>query len=332
MEVRNKQVARRLRQKISTRVVGDHEESNKGTAKLWQECYDIVADLSSDDTAGVLSPEQIMSCGKRLKDQVCLPLRHLLQEVEEDFDCKAGSLTSGMRSAEEQLLTFFPVMTIKRCKKSGSYQDTVVFDCFEFVLPSSPVLLQLLSHCAKDDNSSDEEEAGSAEVCVMAGAARKPGRIPHHIRFPTLASKALEYLQQHGWSAQERRRTDVASSVGVSLGSWRKHLLDTVPGLRKTGISRTTVHQLMLPPRQSTINAKRYTGVVPARVPGKQNSASSHRHTHVQHCASQVNLCMEFASCFEDELAAFSCDAMNKINIGAMAVSLSPNSQVFHVR
>ena len=160
-----------------------------------------------------------------------------------------------------------------------------------------------------------------ADVAVVAGPGEKPGRKPHYLRFPTMAGKAIEYLQQHGWSAQEWRQTGVASSVGVSLGSLRNHLLDTVRGLRATGISTTTVHQLLLLPRMSSINAKRYQGIVQARVPGKKNFASSHSHSHVQHCASQVNLCMEFASQYNDEIVAFSCDDMNKINIGTMAVS-----------
>ena len=52
---------------------------------------------------------------------------------------------------------------------------------------------------------------------VVQGPPEKPGRKPYHVRFPNMAERALEYSQQHGWSAQERRRSDVATSVGVSL-------------------------------------------------------------------------------------------------------------------
>ena len=136
-----------------------------------------------------------------------------------------------------------------------------------------------------------------------------------------MAKCALEFLQQHGWSAQERRHSSIANSVGVSLESLRNHLLATVPGLKEKGISRTTVHQLLLPPRQKSHNAARYHSIVQARVPGKRNEEASHEHQHVHHCAAQVNLCMEFAAEHYDEIMSFSCDDMNKINIGAMAVS-----------
>ena len=60
--------------------------------------------------------------------------------------------------------------------------------------------------------------------------------------------------------------------MGVTLGQIRDHLMDTISGLREIGISRHTVARLMEPPRQGTIAAKRYLGLVKARVPGKRNA------------------------------------------------------------
>ena len=116
------------------------------------------------------------------------------------------------------------------------------------------------------------------------------------------------------------------------LKDLQKHLLATVPGLREKGISRTTVHQLLLPPRQKSLNAARYSGVIPSRVPGEGNEQAAHNHHHVHHCAAQVSVCMEFAAAFNDELFAFSCDDMNKINIGAMAVSCYHQIRRFFLR
>ena len=147
-----------------------------------------------------------------------------------------------MRSAEEQLLAFFPMMSIKKYKEAGQFRDTIVLDCFEFVIPSSSVLHMLLNRCSDVSSNEPYDKAVTAAFPVVAGAAEKPGRKSHHIRFPSGAQKAIDYLQQHGWSSQERRRTDDACSVGVSLSSLRQHLLDNVPGLKTAGISLTTVH------------------------------------------------------------------------------------------
>ena len=127
--------------------------------------------------------------------------------------------------------------------------------------------------------------------------------------------------QQRGWlvqhvdcSRQEATRTKILQSL-------RNHLLATVPGLKEKEISRTTIHQLLLPPGQKSHNAARYHSIVQARVPGKRNEEAFHELQHVHQCAAQVNLCMEFAAEQYDEIMSFSCDDMNKIDTGAMAVS-----------
>ena len=89
--------------------------------------------------------------------------------------------------------------------------------------------------------------------------------------------------------------------------------------MKRVGISLTNVHQIL--PHKCSIKAKCCQGVVKAHVPGKQNSALALDHEDVQHCASQVNLCLEFAGALHNDVAMFTCDDMNKMNIGAMAVS-----------
>ena len=100
-------------------------------------------------------------------------------------------ITCNLRPAEEQLLAFFPVMIVKKFKAG---RDTILVDCFEFVIPSSRVLHELLSRCMKSSTGVLAEN----EVAVVAGPGEKPGRKPHYLRFPTMAGKAIEYLQQHG--------------------------------------------------------------------------------------------------------------------------------------
>ena len=71
-------------------------------------------------------------------------------------------------------------------------------------------------------------------------------------------------MKLHDTAAQERRRNDVASSLGVTLADLRKHLLSAVPGLQEKGLSHTTVHELLAPPRKKTRSAKRYKQLVQA--------------------------------------------------------------------
>ena len=73
----------------------------------------------------------------------------------------------------------------------------------------------------------------------------------------------------------------------------------------------------------------RYHGAVKAHVPDKEKLATVRDHKPVQHCASQVNLCMEFGKAHKEAVAMFSCDDMNKINVGPMPV---PSDSSFLLR
>ena len=89
-------------------------------------------------------------------------------------------------------------------------------------------------------------------------------------QFPSIVSTAASFVKANGISAHERCRESIGK-VGVSLREIRKHLLSTVPGLKKHGISAGSVARLMQPPRHGTRASLRYKGQVAARVPGKQN-------------------------------------------------------------
>ena len=76
----------------------------------------------------------------------------------------------------------------------------------------------------------------------------------------------------------------------------------------------------MLAPRQKSINAKQYHGVLSVRVPSKKNDEHSH-HKDSHYCHAQVGYMLEFAQQFADSTSTFSCDNKNKVNVGTLAVS-----------
>ena len=240
--------------------------------------------------------------------------------MEEKFVILSVSLVASAPAIEDQLLACFPLLSARQRAATSKHANTILIEAWEFVLPSSGLLQDLFTPPSADGVVTPSPTIVATEW-VATDQGGKRGRKAHHTIYPSVAKCTLEFLQQHGWSAQERRRSSIANSVGVSLESLRNHLLATVPGLKEKGISRTTIHQLLPPPRQKSHNAAPYHSIVQARVPGKRNEEASHEHQHVHHCAAQVNLCMEFAAEQYDEIMSFSCDDMNKINIGAMAVS-----------
>ena len=97
-------------------------------------------------------------------------------------------------------------------------------------------------------------------------------------------------------------------------------MLENILGLKEVGISKHTIAYLMEPPRKQTIAASRYKGYVKARVPGYRNQ---YREDNIdQHYLfACVSYRSEFAQMFSKFCAIFSCDDMNKVKVGALAVS-----------
>ena len=154
-------------------------------------------------------------------------------------------------------------------------------------------------------------EAGKEPECeIVHHVPLKPGCKPLHQQFPEIITLITDYVQLHGFSAQSRRRSQVGNSMGVSLRDLQDHLKEKIPQLKKRGISRTTVHQLLVAPRQGVRNASRYTDLVKARVPGKDNSLR-HANEDSHFAFAQVNYALEFGQHFSDDCVTLSCDDMN---------------------
>ena len=119
--------------------------------------------------------------------------------------------------------------------------------------------------------------------------------------------------------------------MGVSLADIREYVMTCIPELRQKRISRTTVHQLLVAPRKSTINAARYHGLVKARVPDKQNDLRK-QHPDSHFAFSQISYVMEMSAMYEKECAVISCDDMNKVNIGSRCLLVPPDWEVLSSR
>ena len=135
---------------------------------------------------------------------------------------------------------------------------------------------------------------------------------------PEIVDVVTSFAEMHGFSAQERRRTDTADTNGVSLGQIRSHLKDRFPDL---AISKATVHRLLAPPNKHHRSARLYKGLVNLRIPAKQNTAAKSDNADLHYTMAQVGYANELFELYSDECVRISADDKNKVNIGTLAVS-----------
>ena len=139
-------------------------------------------------------------------------------------------------------------------------------------------------------------------------------------KFPDIPEIVSEYIKRNGYKAQERRRTNDFESCGVSVSDVRRHILDTVPGLKQYGISLSTVRYLFNPVNRWRKHSSRYKSLVKCSVPKKDNSLRKDtKNAHYIHC--RVAMRLEHASRFSEDYVVVSADAMNKVHVGTLAVS-----------
>lgn len=217
-----------------------------------------------------------------------------------------------LHSLTATLLEWFPVYKIVK----GS---TIVIVNIHEMVTSSTFIEDVLN---LDIDTANPDVPGTGEPINMKHIPKnkpeKIGRTPLNIKYPQIVNLATNFIQLHGFAAQQRRRTEVGNSAGVSLEQIRRHILSKIPELKS--VSRYTVHRLMIPPRSSTIASKYYKGLIKAHVAKKQNKEDSNN-PDFHFCASQVATANEIFQFHEKETIRISADDKNKINVGTPAVS-----------
>ena len=139
-------------------------------------------------------------------------------------------------------------------------------------------------------------------------------------KFPTIVEEASSFIKQHGFSAHHRRWTETSNSSGVTIVDVRKHLLETIPGLKEHGISESTVSRLFHAPNLHRTASSRYTGLVDCKVGVKDNTCREfHEDNHYLFARNKQR--REMAQYFAPDSNTISIDDMAKVKVGAPAVS-----------
>ena len=104
----------------------------------------------------------------------------------------------------------------------------------------------------------------------------------------------------NGFAARSRCHNATARSCGFTLREIKLHLEKTVPGLKDAGMSRKTIHHLMVPPRKNTKAANLYKGLIMARIP-KKKSDMKFDHQDLHFYRAQVGYFFVAAELFKED-------------------------------
>ena len=110
------------------------------------------------------------------------------------------------------------------------------------------------------------------------------------------------------------------TGTGVTRDEICEHLFAKRPGPQEYAISNDTIHRLFVPPWQATSAAKYYKSLIDAKVPGKSNRYQEN-HPDQHFLFSRIGVRDELGQLFKKHAQIYSCDDMNKINVGVNAVS-----------
>ena len=91
-------------------------------------------------------------------------------------------------------------------------------------------------------------------------------------KFPQIVDVVADFTKQHGFSAQNRRRTETSYSKGVTVKQIQQHLYTNYPELKEHKISLTTIIRMFQAPNKHLKAASGYKALINACVGTKQNS------------------------------------------------------------
>ena len=224
------------------------------TYLTWEETFDnIIVMENSGITQHPLSTDQLKAIAIMISENIVT--------MPEETGCVMTN------DALHQILKLMLVMLLQT--KTGA----IILNLYEFVYTPGAIEALLLCSDIHDHTDSDSELVDHSDLSETStrladneNAKTTCGQPSISSKFPDLVNIAADFVKQHGFAAQSRRRTGTGSSSGVSVVQIREHLLDKVPGLKKHGISISTTRTLFHAPNKGNVASLRYKALIDARI------------------------------------------------------------------
>ena len=222
----------------------------------WEEARDNLAEaaVNSDEPLRPLTHKQLETCMELLQSSNATPVSTIMAMIGADGE-KSGSF---YLSVLQQLLSLFPVMRVsrvtdQRCVLSNMNDFSLLArgDTFAdiFCLCEDVAVQEPVRQGEPQTMSSSAPQASDANIPMVHHRPQlKPGRRPYYMEFPELVTTVSDFVKLHGYAAEARRRTTVGNAMGVSLADIVQHVKEQITELKEKGISRGTIHSLLVAP------------------------------------------------------------------------------------
>ena len=266
----------------------------------WAEAFDTLTDMQNSNTNKFpIDIPELIRVAKILSNNI------VSHRVELEISTEAM----------EAIIMLFPVIYIFN-------SDIQCFiNIHEFVY--SPVLFLELFLPQEEANTPDPDNVcpDNSDSTDSENKSKGKGGQPSLVsKFPEIVDITTEFIKQHGFAAQCRRRSETGNSSGVTASQIREHLYSVIPELRNHSVSISTIHRLFQAPNKHFKAQARYKGYIDARVGVKSNSYREY-HQDAHYLFARNKYRRELASLFSKEIGILSIDDMSKIKVGAPAVS-----------
>ena len=221
-------------------------ECQNSETLTWEEVYNNL----EVKPGGVVTALQLRDLAMVLEETLCMTLEDIMGAFSIASDDEDEALWA--------IIQNFPVLYVSngRVRVLINLHELVLsLDVFEDILSINDQQVPYPAETKPTESSNQKETSKqSRELQENVAKADRPSFVS---KFPDVLPRTTELLKQHSFQAESRRRTSTATGNGVSLAEIREHLYRTIPGLKKRGISRNTIHSLFVPPRKGTLRAKK---------------------------------------------------------------------------
>ena len=173
--------------------------------------------------------------------------------LSENISVSINELPITSDAAKQQVLQKMPVMLVTQ-NGSSHYINIHEFvftpGLFEAFLNSDKEAEET-GHVSADLQNSEEHE-NTINPCNNMSKGQ-PSLVK---KFQSIVDKTAEFVKQHGFAAQQRRRTETGYSSGVTIRQIREYLIKDIEGLKEHGISQSTIRRLFNAPNRSHTASK----------------------------------------------------------------------------